>query len=201
MNVEKILKSLAHKKPIFRSEKELQYALSDEIESLGFKCQRNGTVLGSKVDILVEDSDGGYFAIHLRNKTAKFSATVKGALYELKQHGAQDQGRYDFLSDVEALEKLTRGRSDVKGYVLLITNDHLYWTRPIKVSSVDEDFHLHDTRKITGELQWSMDASKGTQRNREDKIHLDKEYKCEWKRYSYINSNQNGTFEYLLIEV
>lgn len=197
MNLHTSIKNLSKRKPFIRSEKELLESLYHEIDHQGYKCFKNSTLLGEKVDLLIEDDNKGiYYAIHLRNKTAKL--TYQDSV--LKNHGAQLQGRYDFLKDIECLEKLTHSGS-VIGYNILLTNDQSYWNKPKKINALDSAFHIYDDRIITGDLQWGDETALGTKINRTDSIHLKNTYTCTWNLYSSISNDKNGTFEYLLMEV
>lgn len=197
VNLHTSIQNLSKRKPIIRSENELLESLYHEIGQEGFNCFKNSTLLGEKVDLLIEDiNEGVYYAIHLRNKTAKL--TYQDSV--LKNHGAQLQGRYDFLKDIECLEKITHSGS-VIGYNILLTNDHSYWNKPNKINALDAAFHIYDERIVTGELKWGDETALGTKINRTDSIHLKNTYKCTWNQYSYVSNRKNGTFEYLLMEV
>lgn len=201
MDLHSIVDNLSKKKPIIRSENELLQYLYYEVLQEGFKCFKNSTLLGRKVDLLIKDeNEDVYYAVHLRDKTEKLSAHLNGNDYELKKHGATLVSRYDFLKDIECLEKIAHP-GKVIGYGLLLTNDHSYWTKPQKVNAFDAAFHIYDDRNITGELKWASGTSLGTRKKREDPIRLKSTYNCKWKSYSHVSNEKNGTFEYLLLEV
>ena len=74
MQIDQILFNLSQQKPFFKSEKEFQNYLGDEIKKNGFVCEKSSNYLGQKVDILVKDSRFNVlYAIQLRHKTALLS--------------------------------------------------------------------------------------------------------------------------------
>ncbi|MGX1901616.1 hypothetical protein ACT3HK_09660 [Thermolongibacillus altinsuensis] len=117
------------------------------------------------------------YALYLMNKLAGLIIKQENQLIELKHHGAEDCGRYDFLKQVEKLEKITTGRDNIKGIAILLTNDHLYWSEPTRANTVDSYFRIHENRILTGELKWLEHASAGTTKGREDSIVIKGTYK------------------------
>lgn len=74
VNLHTSIKNLSKRKPIIRSENDLLESLYHEIDQQGYRCFKNSTLLGKKVDLLIENVNKGvYYAIHLRNKTAKLT--------------------------------------------------------------------------------------------------------------------------------
>lgn len=200
MQIDQILINLSQQKPFFKSEKEFQNYLGDEIKKNGFVCEKSSNYLGQKVDILVKDSSFNVlYAIQLRHKTALLS--MDGGLIRLKNHGAQDQARYDFIKDIKSLENIKKGNTVVKGYSILLTNDSKYWELPAKSNSVDEDFLIYEGKILYGNLEWSPLASAGTKYKREDKLELLKQYECRWGTYSKIGEQQNNVFKHLVLEI
>ncbi|MGG3739134.1 hypothetical protein [Aeribacillus pallidus] len=114
---------------------------------------------GWVVDLWVEDPNSEQqYALYLMNKLAGLTIKQENQLIELKHHGAEDCGRYDFLKQVEKLEKITTGRDKIKGIAILLTNDHLYWSAPTRAHTVDSYFRIQGNRILTGELinGWNM---------------------------------------------
>jgi hypothetical protein len=87
------------------------------------------------------------------NKLARLTIKQENQLIELKHHWAEDCGRYDYLKQVEKLEKITMGGDNINGIAILLTNDHLYWNPPTKSLTVDSNFRIHENRILTGELK------------------------------------------------
>jgi len=201
MQIEEVLKNLSVHKPYFKSEKEFQLTLSNQIEKVGLITGVNSSYLGQKVDILVKDPNKNDIshAIQLRHKTAYLS--MHDGSIVLKNHGAQDQARYDFIKDIKSLENIKKGDKNVKGYAIILSNDPKYWQHPTKLNSVDEDFLIYEGKLLYGNLKWSPHASLGTKLKREENIELSNEYKCIWGSYSSINLKGNNVFRYLVVEI
>ncbi|MEH7249499.1 hypothetical protein V7114_22285 [Neobacillus niacini] len=51
LNVTTILKELAGKRPVFRSENDFQEVLFQTVTGMGIKCVKNKIVNGTKVDL------------------------------------------------------------------------------------------------------------------------------------------------------
>lgn len=133
--------------------------------------------------------------------------------FSLSNQGAQDQKRYDFLRDVQRLERLRKEPGECKvGYAVILTNDSSYWkpawtTQKTRHTS-DKNFRLNQGRRITKELYWEKftsrgtETSKGTMKNREDCIHLNGCYTAVWEHYSpVVDEEKPGQFQYLAFRV
>ncbi|WP_433745150.1 hypothetical protein [Falsibacillus pallidus] len=199
LHIEEILQELSKKRPIFRSEEDFNQSLNGLLKSHYGNCTSKAKVNGIKVDLMIENGDEEIL-IQLKHKTRKISVMVDGVSFDLKNHGAQDQFRYDYLKDVKSLEPLCLDNPVRKGYAILLTNDHLYWQKPNKVDSVDKDFHLNEGRSISGTLVWSSTAGNGTTSSREEPIELKGHYKMSWYNYSAFRS-QDSEFRCLVVEV
>jgi hypothetical protein len=157
---------------------------------------------GCVVDLWVEDPNSEQqYALYLMNKLAGLTIKQENQLIELKHHGAEDCGRYDFLKQVEKFEKITTGRDKIKGIAILLTNDHLYWSEPTRANTVDSYFRIHGNRILTGELKWLEHASAGTTKDREDSIVIKGTYKLQWQHYSTVSNEKHGEFRYLAVHV
>lgn len=197
--IEVAFKNLAEKRPVFRSEKDFQEALLHTLRSFGIKSEMNKVINGTKVDLWSE-SGNIEMLIQLKHKTRELSVNVGGAQFELKKHGAYDHGRYDFLKDVKSLEPLCLDNPHRIGYAILLTNDHRYWEKSIKVDPVDKDFLLYEGRKVTSKLSWKNDTSFGTKSGRETPIDLKGIYELYWNHYSKFVA-QDSEFRFLCVEV
>ena len=141
-------------------------------------------------------------AIELKYKTRGLELEKDDESYVLRDQSAQDQGRYDFLRDVQRLETM---RSKLKrckaGYGVLLTNDSSYWKVPTHRNPVDADFRIHEGRAVSGTLAWAGSAGTGTIRARESPIHLRGTYRLRWQEYSSFPGNSYGNFRYLAVSV
>ncbi|HPM48103.1 MAG TPA: hypothetical protein PLW78_10240 [bacterium] len=200
-DLKKVLKSLSKKRPVFHSEADFQFALAweikEEYKSAEIRLEKRFET-GKKnnyFDIFFE-LDGKKYAIELKYKTAKLEDKLYDEEYNLKGQSAQDCGRYDFLKDVQRLEKLKESKKINQGFAIFLTNDHYYWSAGRKENSVDAKFRINEDRKIEKDstLEWTSDAADGTKKGRTDPIKLKKDYTCKWFKYSAL-------FQYLLFEI
>ena len=135
--------------------------------------------------------------------------------FSLADQGAQDHGRYDFLKDVERLERVVADHPDAgRGMAVLLTNDPLYWRAPDpkKPKTYDESFRVHEQhgrepdrtpRYLRGTMAWANGVG-GAKNGRECRIVLNGSYPTMWKCYSVLNGDRearNRTFRYLAVEV
>jgi hypothetical protein len=181
------------------SQVDLRDKLVARLLAEGYKIQTNRDLGVDKVDILAVMGEEE-IAIEVRYKTALLQTIYNGTTIDLKNQAAQDISRYDFLKDLEKLEKVTSHRPGTKGYAILITNDHSYWNPSTRSSSVDEDFRLHHGRKVHGKLSWKH-ASSGTTQNREEPIVIRDEYTLVWNPFLTVEAKKNERFQILIVEV
>ncbi|WP_426449647.1 hypothetical protein ACP26L_32005 [Paenibacillus sp. S-38] len=181
------------------SQMDLRDKLIECLKTDGFHTQINRDFGRHKVDIWAEKDDQK-LAIEVRYKTALLQTIHHGKDVNLKNQAAQDISRYDYLKDVEKLESVISSRSEARGYAILITNDHTYWQKSNRSSSVDEQFRIDEGRTIHGQLQW-RNASGGTTHNREDLINIRGVYDAGWQPFIATESGKNNTFKLLVLEV
>lgn len=107
------LKEMANQNLIFRSEEQFQFCLAWAIqdffgsynvllEELTLNIDYSGKNKRSYTDILVDKGNNEFIAIELKYKTA--DANIGGV--SLLNHGAADLGRFDYLWDINRLERL-----------------------------------------------------------------------------------------------
>ena len=200
-----LMENLSEKRPIFHSEADFQHALAwqfhkvvpdDEIR-LEYKPFQDERMY---LDIWIRRQAVGV-AIELKYFTKDLKLEWDDESFALRDQGAQDLGRYDFLKDVQRLEQVVCGLGPAKiGYVVLVTNAPPYWKSPAR-PTIDAAFRLHEGRKVTGEMAWSEGASQGTMKGREEPIRLNGSYDCIWRDYSRFGEGTNQRFRYLMVEV
>ncbi|SDO87409.1 hypothetical protein SAMN04487897_12528 [Paenibacillus sp. yr247] len=181
------------------SQNDLRDKLIEQLKIAGYWTQANRDFGQDKADIWAE-KDNEELAIEVRYKTALLQTNYNGKDVNLKNQGAQDISRYDYLKDLEKLEKVVRSRPGIKGYAVLITNDHNYWEKSKRVASVDEDFRIYQERSVHGELVWKH-ASAGTTSNREETISIAGKYVINWVPFLTVGSGKYELFKMLVVEV
>lgn len=204
-----ILAQLRTKRPLFHSEADFQHALAWQIhEQFPMYSMRVEYPMQpgrqEHLDILVLDQIEA-LAIELKYKTASLFSVVNGELYSLKNHSAQDCGRYDFVADIERLEQFVSEQKIATGYAILLTNNSSYWNPPRDRDCVDAKFRVHEGRVISGALSWHPAAAKGTTRGREKPINIKGTYSFLWRDYCNIVANPGtkgyGEFRQLAVKI
>lgn len=206
LDFDSALNSLAHKRPVFHSEADFQYALAWELRlenpNIDIRLEYPPPWLEGRIhlDLWVMEGDTAT-AVELKYMTQRIDISLGRERFALKGHSAQDSGRYDFVKDIERLERVVAAGRRVIGYAVMLTNDHLYWSLPRRNDTLDADFRIHEGRSLSGSLAWDPKAAQGTQENREDSIDLSGSYGLLWKNYSFVDSPRNEEFRYALVQV
>jgi hypothetical protein len=201
IDINRIIFRLSYKPTILKSQMHLRDLMLEQLKFFGFDCGINIKIGNDSVDILAFDKvSSKKYLFEVRYKTKRLKINIEGMEYNLKNHGAQDQGRYDYIKDIEKLERLVDSRDNTEGFALMITNDHYYWEPPVKNESIDKDFLLYNGRTLNGHLKWGEHAAKGTMYNRETFIQIKRKYNIKWDEYVNYDS-KNAKFNFLLVHV
>lgn len=214
IDMEKILKELSKDRPIFVSEEDMQLELAWKIKNMypnaqirleyspNLKKYKLDTY--TRIDILVIINDK-WIPIELKYKKKEFKTIVNNEYFYLRNDGAQDQGRYNYLKDIERIEKISECVPEfLEGYTLLITNDLSYKNAPTKVDGFARNFYLVGDKQ--GIIDWATnkegkEASPGTKKGYENPIHLKAKYTMNWEKYTDIDDTKAGKFVYLLNKI
>ncbi len=128
-----VMSSLATHRPIYHSEADFQHAFAWELHlrdsDLKLRLEKTLFVDDKRYQVDLVASKGGsstYF--EMKYKTAGFQDYYNES-FDLKNHGAEDQGRYDFLYDLQRLEAITKSKGG-RGYAIFLTNESKYWKEP-----------------------------------------------------------------------
>lgn len=206
LNIHEVMTELAKTRPIFHSEADFQFALAWQIREmmpdsqirLEFKPFPSERLY---LDIWIFNQET---AIELKYLSRKIESKHNGERFTLKEQGAQDIIRYDFLKDVARVESTVQSSVAKRGFAILLTNDPLYWDRRRlrKANPVDADFHVYDGRVVSGELAWSDSAGEGTTKGRKEPINLISSHSLRWRDYSEVPGTGNfPQFRYLAVGI
>ena len=204
-DIHRIMGELSESRPIFHSEADFQHALAwairETVPDSRIRLEFNPFAQDDRrsyLDIWLADSG---VALELKYKTSALTAEVCGERFNLLNQGAQNHGRYDFLSDVQRLERAAREGGARAGYAVMLTNDSSYWRPPSPSykSANDAAFRIHEGRRVRGELRWIRE-SRGT-KGRESPIRLTGDYTMRWRDYPTTGSERNWGFRYLAVAV
>ena len=210
LDIRCLLTQLAESRKVFHSEADFQHALAWHIHQTMPKSQVRleypVPVEHRKmyVDIYLPDEK---IAIELKYVTRRLELH-NGESFALRDQFAHNQRRYDFLRDIQRLERMRfeLGLCEA-GHAVLLTNAPLYWNCPRRPDTTDSDFRIHEGSVIKGELDWAKHASPGTKKGREKPIQLKGSYCLRWQDYSNIteksrgNGKPRGIFRYLVVSV
>lgn len=206
-SIKTAMASLAKGPPIFHSEADFQHALAWQLQTMFPEASvrlevpfRREKSSAQYVDLLVAHA-GTLLAIELKYKTRSFRGKINSESFDLQNHSAHDLGRYDFLSDVQRLERFVRETRAHNGIALLLSNDSAYWTKASRTGTVDEQFRLSEGRQVSGSMQWLQHASEGTTKGRKSPITLEGSYTCNWTTYFLLDAVSGASFRYLLWSV
>lgn len=205
LDIAKILTELSLKRPIFHSEADFQHALAWELHQKWPKCSMRlefkPPYLTNRmyVDIWATSSEVT-IAIELKYKTKAFRTNIHEENLDLSNHSAPDEGRYDFLKDVQRLEQVVYKHSNTIGYAIFLSNDNTYWNPPANTSIANDlQFRIHQGNLLNGELSWRAGALK---KAREKPIIISSSYILAWQDYSNLDGSPktNGKFRVLLVK-
>ena len=213
IEIEGVLKELSGKRPIFHSEADFQHALAwtihEKYPDLNIRLEKRVVLNNNNKKIYFDifafnENKTVIVIIEVKYKTKELKldddAVVNNEKFDLKNQGAQDQGRYDFINDISRLEKALEIYGGT-GFAILLTNDESYWKTPTRdVDAVDEALRIHEKSIICGKLSWKEETSNGTKSGRNGII-LKGNYTLDWKDYSNIKGQENGEFRYLLVKI
>ena len=152
-----------------------------------------------RLDIVVRKGNE-YLPIELKYKTKSVSRRIErfGEMLDVdfqivKNHGAQDLGKYDFWKDVKRLEVVNRKfKSVVGGIAVFMTNDMAY-TKPGRPDSNHIRFDMTEGLN-TRQKHWLHEAK--ITKNYPD-FDVDREYDIHWE--SRIIDGE--TFYYTMVEL
>ncbi|MGW7611111.1 hypothetical protein ACWGKW_28365 [Streptomyces sp. NPDC054766] len=197
-----VLAHLRTHRPVFHSEADLQHGfaralweLAPDVRSrLEVPVRRPGQA--EYLDLLCL-GPAGRTAIEFKYVTRRWSGTAgtPAEEYDLRNHGAPDVTRRDFVRDVERLERFC-DRADQNGLALLVTNESSLWNPqpPGRARTRDDDFRIHQGRSLSGTLLWA----EGTYAP--NTCVLRGEYSLAWRTYAQLGG-AGGEFRCLAVFV
>jgi hypothetical protein len=140
--------------------------------------------------------------IELKYKTIDRDFLNDGEDYKLKNHGAQNLGRFDFFEDVRRLQSLKNCGKIKSGFVIFLTNDPLYWRKMIR-RNLSSQFDMSERIiPLKSQLTWLGNPSVGSVTSKRLGNHLpiliENEITLKWMKYSTLS---NMDFKFVLVEV
>jgi hypothetical protein len=209
LDINDLMSWLSRRRPIFHSEADFQHALAWLIHETRPDCDVRlefdpfpTSDQRMALDIWAKLPEAAV-AIELKYTTRELQQESQGEQFVLRQHGAQPPRRYDFVTDIQRLERALQIPFPADyGFAVLLTNDSMYWTPPTRPDTTDAAFRIHDSQSLGGgELCWGDNASDGTKKNREEPIQLDGSYRLRWRDYAVFSDKPGDRFRYLAVAV
>jgi len=147
--------------------------------------------------------DGEEHLVELKYKTNRFETQLHGETYYVGKNPV-DLACYDYLKDVERLERVVNSRNGSVGYAIIISNKSLLWRGPPKKGAQYYPFRVEEGRRIQGEMDWTANRERKG-KSRRNPIVLENSYSIRWADYSDLLANgtpsKNGIFRYLILPV
>ena len=207
LDVDRLMRGLSERRPIFHSEADFQLALARHIlktMDCRFRLEHPFSYGGRKKSHLDIWLPTERVAIELKHFTAMLELDCDGEPFALKDQAATDEMRCGFLKDVQRLEYMVRDKEkQVRvGFAVLLTNARSLWERSRRLDARrtnDANFLLYEGRKIKGELLWQKD--KGVPNEAREPVYLNDSYTMRWKDYSNFPGKNYGNFRYLAVSV
>jgi len=212
-NIIQILNDLSHFRNIFHSEADFQHSLGYLLSKkydLDVRLEvplyitpyysEMDEKLKVELDILMPK---GKIGIELKYKTRGATFEQNGETFNIKQHGAQNLGRFDFFDDIRRLQLIKRQGIIEKGYAIFLTNDPLYW-KPIKRKNFSSNFSMENGRiiKSNTKLGWTGNPSEGSVSKKRlfpnNPIIINNKHHFKWYNFSSIRGE---SFQYLIVEI
>ncbi len=211
LDIHNLMADLAKHRPIFHSEADFQHALAWQIHKAIPNCE-------IRLEMPYRVSQGNWYldiwlqtmeiAIELKYRTKKMEGEKDGEYFFLRNHSGYPQGRYDFLKDIQRLERVVADRKAKLGVAVLLTNESNFWKPPTREwkTTKDVNFRIHEDQRVTGELTWAVQTGAGTKKDREEPIRLKNSYHLQWQDYSNWGVQallwlQRNSFRYLAVSV
>lgn len=224
-----IIRNFANSEIIFSNEEQFQFLLAIELNKKGYNVSLEVLSIDNTekmyTDIVVKNDDGTYTAIELKYKLQEKNlvyTTNTSHTYHTFKQGANNNGRYAYLQDVERLERLIHNRvttSDpahenitfnfdsskkvTKGYAIIISNDQNYWTSTNGLSS---NFSLEDGTTIPhGTHGWKIKLDSSglwiSGKTANGKYHSIITVDTAHLRYNYMLQKNNKTdLDYVILD-
>ena len=176
-------------------------------------------------DLVIDFGNKKFVCIELKYKSAeKPTAKTIPAGYDVTKEafqygnslvfpqGAEDEGSYFFLQDVERLEKLVDGKiyfrldegnTVEKSYAVILTNSKKYWEGTKKDDSAWSDFQLTAKKDGTQRNRKEMKWKEGTKHSNWPPIKLRGVYPCDWTPYLEGKDTYDTVypFQYMVWEI
>lgn len=221
---ENILQDFASQWKLFSNERQFQLELAWALKEKGYTVfleVLEDSEEKNYIDLIIKVTDTEYIAIELKytTKQKRMNYNVNGRIVPMYAQGAGDVRRFDYLKDVQRIEKLLQKEDAlgltkakiVSGYAIIMTNDSYS-------KKVGEDTGYREVTLYEGRVFSANETMRLHIKGYEDRVPvcLSNEYVCNWENYNLdgaeiIYTTSTGVekvvpytaypFEYMIFEV
>jgi hypothetical protein len=125
--------------------------------------------------------------------------------FEIKHQGAVYVGRHEIYEDIERMENLKKIKPNAKTFVVLVTNDHLYWDinqKKPNCSTYNFPLANKEDNKMTKYNKDGLEYN-ASSKKKPRTLYINNPYNLQWVDLKDIGKNdnvKNGKFRILVIE-
>lgn len=199
-----VLNHLRKKRFAFQSEADFQFQLAWAIKEIYLDrvelILEYPTIINEHkafIDIVVILDKDKIIPIELKYKTKKAYIKFGNLEINLKNQGAQDLGKFDYLSDIERIESFNHEKF-YEGYAIMITNDFSY-TKKTNGVTKNMEFSIGNCCIKNGVMTWGEGSSIYNNLHRKASICFKKDYKMNWKIYGTCKDIENKEINFYII--
>jgi hypothetical protein len=198
IDIQAVLKKLAKTRPMFHSERDLQFAFAWTVAQMypSLKVRLEvGQPNGERLDLLVADkASENKLAIEFKHLTSAWNGQLGGETYIHGKPLAYNLGRRGIIRDLERVESFKKSGASTSGAVITISNLPAYWN-PAKRYSGSINYQVHQGAILKGKLIWHPNNLNSGWRH----ITLNNKYQATWNPYS-DPAGGPGPFKSLVFE-
>ena len=209
IDIHRVMKELAKRRPVFHFECDFQLELAREIKKIApdsnvrleYPYRPSTGARLERLDVLVR-SERAETAIELKYPTVNTDFEHQDERFTPGMKGLSDKGLYSCVEDISRLEQVIDhpDHPDIQfGIFVLLTNRTIIWQGSSQAAN-NEAFRLYAGRKLQGELVHKT--------NKDQYIHLRGSYELRWCNYRNLKTVDKSKlhkgqpqFRYLAVKV
>jgi hypothetical protein len=210
LDLPSLMAELSAERPVFHSEADFQHAIAWKIREkyptshirLEYPTTVDGTLTKRfHLDLWIRLGDH-CFAVELKYGTFQVSFLAHGEEFDLRNQSQDDGMRYNFVRDIERLERVVEGSViPTTGYAVLLTNYAAFWKSPSSVRPCRyKAFWIHEDQTLSGTLAWELISGADSIEKGKKSVSLKGKYSLRWHDYS--NTEEKGKyFRYVFVQI
>lgn len=223
--IDKIMNKLKESPGFFVSEAHFQMSFAKELIQLKkYSIYPEYPVKGmpgedgkdkrDEIDLCVVDKHNKKTFIEFKYKTKENKVVInndEGIPIILKNHLAQNLGRYDCWKDIERLEFHVKKKDADQGFFIFVTNDNAYKNdNNLEKSKFGQAFSIKDGNHQAGKKEWpdkeawngdDEKRKKSIGKNRLDPIEIGNDYVIKYSSFNKAKSGNNKEFYQMIVEI